>query len=77
MLLQQHALDEKAKAANDILKLNRVMDEFQSSLPQKVGTITYMDQQPECYKGLYKYNDHCMRPILMTLSRSIPIVIRY
>jgi len=31
---------QKTKAINDILKLNRVLDEFQLSLPQKGGATT-------------------------------------
>ena len=42
---------QKANKTNDILKLNRIIDEFQSSLPQKGGEITYMDQQPRMLKG--------------------------
>jgi hypothetical protein len=34
---------QKAKATNDILKLNRVMDDFQPSLPQKRGEMTYVN----------------------------------
>jgi hypothetical protein len=42
---------QKAKTTNDILKLNRVMDEFQSSLPQKRGEIAYMNQEPRMLQG--------------------------
>lgn len=35
---------QKAKATNDILKLNREMDEFQSPQSQKRGEMTYMNE---------------------------------
>jgi transposase len=38
---------QKAKCTNDILKLSRIMDEFQSSLQQKGGEMTYVDQEPK------------------------------
>ena len=40
---------QKAKATNDILKLNRIKDEFQSSLAQKRGEMTYMNQDHNTY----------------------------
>ena len=40
---------QKTKCTNDILKLSRIMDEFQSSRPQKGGEMTYMDQEPLLY----------------------------
>ena len=50
---------QKTKATNDILKLNKVMDEFQLSLPQKGGEMTYMDQEPRMLQGPINYNlDH-------------------
>jgi len=48
---------QKAKATNDILKLNRVMDEFQSSLPQKRGEMTYMNQEPRMLEGPINTDD--------------------
>jgi hypothetical protein len=35
----------------DKSELNRVMDEFQSSLPQKRGEIAYMNQEPRMLQG--------------------------
>ena len=43
--------NQKAKATNDIFKLNRVMDEFKSSLQQKGGEMTYVDQEPRMLQG--------------------------
>ena len=40
---------QKAKATNDILKLNRIIDEFQSSMPHKGGQIAYMNQESGWY----------------------------
>jgi hypothetical protein len=34
--------DQKAKTTNDILKLNRIIDEFQETLAQKRGETTYI-----------------------------------
>lgn len=42
---------QKARATKDILKLNRVNDEFQPSLPQKRGEMTYMNQEPRMLQG--------------------------
>jgi hypothetical protein len=52
---------QKAKSTNDILKLNKIIDEFQSSLPQKRGETTYMNeesrslQRPINYYSDYSY----------------------
>ena len=35
---------QKVKSTDDILKLNRIIDEFQSSLPQKRGEMAYMNE---------------------------------
>jgi len=65
--------NQKAQATNDILKLNRVMDEFQSSL-QNRGEMTYMIRNLECYKGLLTITpmthipEHTQNPTLRTLS---------
>jgi hypothetical protein len=40
---------EKWKSTNQILKLNRMIDEFQSSLAQKRGEMAYMNQETEWY----------------------------
>ena len=42
---------QKTKCTNDILKLNKVMDEFQLSLPHKGGAMTYMDHEPRMLQG--------------------------
>ena len=42
---------QKTKCTNDILKLNRVMDEFQSG-----GVMTYMGQEPKMLQGPINYN---------------------
>jgi transposase len=47
---------KKAKATNDILKLNRITDEFQSSLSRKGGEMTYMEQEPRMLQGSINYN---------------------
>ncbi|MFY9873581.1 MAG: hypothetical protein WAK17_28070 [Candidatus Nitrosopolaris sp.] len=47
---------QKAKATNDILKLNRVMDEFQPSLPQKRGEMTYMNEESRSLQRPMNYN---------------------
>ena len=41
--------DQKAKATNDILKLNRIINEFQETLAQKRGETTYMNQESGRY----------------------------
>jgi len=53
---------QKTKCTNDILKLNRVVDEFQSSLPQKGGEITYLDQEPRMLQGPINYNTYDAYP---------------
>jgi transposase len=40
---------EKWKSTNQILKLNRMIDEFQSSLAQKRGEMAYMNQETGWY----------------------------
>ena len=45
---------QKAKATNDILKLNRIIDEFQSSLAQKRGETTYTNQESGWYDNARK-----------------------
>jgi hypothetical protein len=40
---------EKWESTNQILKLNRMIDEFQSSLAQKRGEIAYMNQESGWY----------------------------
>jgi hypothetical protein len=40
---------QKEKATNDILKLNRIIDEFQETLAQKRGETTYMNQESGRY----------------------------
>jgi transposase len=45
---------QKAKATNDILKLNRIIDGFQSSLTQKIGETTYMNQESGWYDNTRK-----------------------
>ena len=42
---------QKAKATNDILKLNRLIDEFQSSLAQKRAETAHMTQQSDDNTG--------------------------
>ena len=42
---------QKTKCTNDILKLNRVIDEFQSG-----GVMTYMGQEPKMLQGPINYN---------------------
>jgi len=49
---------QKTKCTTDILKLNRAMDEFQPSQPQKGGAMTYMDQEPRMLQGPIKYNTY-------------------
>jgi hypothetical protein len=41
--------NEKWKSTNQILKLNRMIDEFQSSLAQKRGEMTNMNQETGWY----------------------------
>jgi hypothetical protein len=41
--------NEKWKSTNHILKLNRMIDEFQSSLPQKREEMAYMNQESGWY----------------------------
>jgi hypothetical protein len=40
---------EKWKSTNQILKLNRMIDEFEGSLGQKRGEMAYMNQETEWY----------------------------
>jgi hypothetical protein len=40
---------QKTKSTNDILILNRMIDEFQSSVAQKRGETTYMKQESGWY----------------------------
>jgi hypothetical protein len=40
---------EKWKSTNQILKLNRMIDEFEGSLAQKRGETTYMNQETGWY----------------------------
>jgi hypothetical protein len=40
---------EKWKSTNQILKLNRMIDEFEESLGQKRGEMAYMNQETEWY----------------------------
>jgi hypothetical protein len=40
---------QKEKTTNDILKLNRIIDEFQETLAQKRGETTYMNQESGRY----------------------------
>ncbi|MGA9154282.1 MAG: hypothetical protein WBZ36_27180, partial [Candidatus Nitrosopolaris sp.] len=47
---------QKAKATDDILTLNKVMDGFQSPLPQKRGEMTYVNQEPRMLQGPINYN---------------------
>jgi hypothetical protein len=47
---------QKTKCTNDILKLNRITDEFQTSLPRKGGEMTYMEQEPRMSQGPMNYN---------------------
>ena len=49
---------QKTKCTNDILKLNKVMDEFQPSQPQNRGKMTYMNQEPRMLQGPIKYNTY-------------------
>jgi len=41
--------NQKWNCTTHILKLNRMIDELQSSLPQKRGEIAYMNQESEWY----------------------------
>jgi hypothetical protein len=41
--------NEKWKSTNHILKLNRMIDEFQSSLPQNGGGMAYMNLESGWY----------------------------
>jgi hypothetical protein len=41
--------NEKCKCTNQILKLNRIMEELRSSLPHKRGEIAYMKQESGWY----------------------------
>jgi hypothetical protein len=41
--------NQKWNSTNQILKLNRMMEELQSSLPQKRGEIAYMNQESGWY----------------------------
>ncbi|MFZ0513492.1 MAG: hypothetical protein WAM14_17935 [Candidatus Nitrosopolaris sp.] len=54
---------QKTKSTNDVLKLNRIIDEFQgtlgmykSSLPQKRGEMTYMNQDSSRLQRPINYN---------------------
>jgi hypothetical protein len=47
---------QKTKCTNAILKLNRITDEFQTSLPRKGGEMTYMEQEPRMLQGPMNYN---------------------
>jgi len=41
--------NEKWKSTNQILKLNRMIDEFEGSLAQKRGEMAYMNQETGWY----------------------------
>ena len=41
--------NEKWKSTNQILKLNRIIDEFEGSLAKKTGEMTYMNQETGWY----------------------------
>jgi hypothetical protein len=41
--------DQKTKATNEILKLNRMIDEFRSYLADKRGETEYMTQESGWY----------------------------
>ena len=43
---------EKWKSTNQILKLNRMIDEFQSSLAQKRGEMANMNQETGWYDNI-------------------------
>jgi hypothetical protein len=64
---------QKTKCNNDILKLNRVMDEFQSSVPQKGVAMTYIDQEPRMLQGPMpiNYNTDYSHPIINWYSVDI------
>ncbi len=40
---------EKWKSTNHILKLNRMIDEFEASMTKKRGEMTYMNQETGWY----------------------------
>jgi hypothetical protein len=42
------------------------MDEFQPSMPQKGGAITYMDQEPRMLQGPINYNTYDAYPSTYT-----------
>jgi hypothetical protein len=57
--------DQKTKATNDILKLNKMIDEFQSSLPQNGGRYdntnlypTYIEPDISSYSIELSYSDY-------------------
>ena len=43
--------DQKTKATNHILKLNKMIDEFQASLAKKIGEMAYMNQETGWYEN--------------------------
>ena len=63
---------EKWKSTNHILQLNRMIDEFKSSLAQKRGEMTYMNQESVRYDKTG--NSRNPKPVHILLNYLIAII---
>ena len=67
--------NEKWESTNQILKLNRMIDEFQSSLAQKRGEMANMNQETGCTITLVTPIPHTQNHILIHILFSYLIAI--